>query len=323
MSRLWFVQEHRAAVAAISERIGPEMPIHRYSDYLARRFDARTYRVSVDAGFTCPVRNHGRPCTYCDVRGSRSPYLGELTSLNDQVNRGMSFLRRRYGAQKFLLYFQAFSNTFAPTDVLRRVYDAGLGCGDFIGLIVGTRPDCIDEPRAALLAEYRERGLDTWVELGLQSACDSTLRRVRRGHSVAEFDRAVGLLHDYGLLVAAHVILGLPNERGTEVVETARHLTQIGVEAVKFHNLVITEGTELHRDYLAGLVVPPSVPEYTELLIAALEHTSPDIVAMRLTCDPPRDIGFVPDVLPNKATFYETVTAEMKRRNTWQGRCVH
>ena len=311
---------HLQAARAVAASLGPGTPLHRYSDYLQRRFQARTYRVSVDAGFTCPVRETGLPCSYCDVRGSRAPYIGSIESLSEQISGGMSFLSRRYGAGRFMLYFQAFSNTHAPVPQLRSVYDTGLAAGEFVGLIVGTRPDCLDEARAALLAEYRDRGLDVWVELGLQSANDATLRRIRRGHSVAEFDRAVRLAKEYGLLVGAHVILGLPGETRADAVHTASHISELPVDGVKFHNLVLTEGTEMYRAYRDGGLSPPGAGEYRELLISSLEQLAPEVVVMRLTCDPPAGLNSLPADFPDKKRFSADLVDVMNERGTWQGR---
>jgi uncharacterized protein len=314
------VNDHASVVSALSASLGPGEPLHRYSNYLRQRFGGKTYRVSVDAGFTCPVRETGFQCSYCDVRGSRAPYLGSAESLREQISGALSFLRQRYQAEKFLLYFQAFSNTHAPVDTLRTIYDSGLACGEFEGLIVGTRPDCLDEPRARLLAGYRERGLDVWVEVGLQSANDRTLRRIRRGHSVAEFDRAIRLLASYDILTAAHVILGLPGEGEEDAVVTARHISELGVDGVKFHNLVLTQGTRMYREYRAGRLAPPTIAEYSRLLIAALENLSPDVVVMRLTCDPPQGLDFVPEDHPDKGAFYSDLVTEMNKQGTWHGR---
>lgn len=307
------------AVERVAASVSAANPLHRYSDYLQLRYGAKTYRVSVDAGFTCPVRELGMPCVYCDPRGSRAPYLGNAEAIRDQVNQGLAFLRRRYAATRFLLYFQAFSGTHAPVDDLRRIYDLGLSCGEFAGLVVATRPDCLDEPRAALLAEYGSRGLDVWVELGLQSAHDATLRRIHRGHSVAEFGRAVRLAQGHGLMTAAHVILGLPGEGLREAVETARYLSGLTVDGVKFHNLVVTRGTELYRWYAADRIAPPTEEEYREFLIAALTYLAPEIVVMRVTCDPPHDVEGAPPGVTDKASFYRSLSESMSRRGLWQG----
>ena len=294
-------------------------PFLRYSTWLTARYGEKTYRVSVDAGFSCPVRERGVPCAYCDAGGSRAPYLGDRRAVADQIGRAIGFLRSRYAARTFLLYFQAFSNTHAPVETLRQVYDFGLEQAAFRGLIVATRPDCIDEDRAKLLAEYRRRGLDVWAELGLQSANDATLRRVNRGHTRAQFDEAVRLLARHGVGVAAHLILGLPGEGRDEAIASAEHISRLPVGGVKFHNFVAVEGTALYDEYLAGKVRPPDSAQYRELLIASLEHLRPDIVVMRLTCDPPRDARCAPSEFPDKATVYRRLCDDFRERGTTQG----
>ena len=299
--------------------IVPQEPFLRYSTWLEERYGQRTYRVAVDAGFGCPVREQGAPCAYCDAGGSRAPYLGDRRAIGDQIERGVAFLRARYDARAFLLYFQAFSNTHAPVDDLRRIYDFGLEQASFKGLIVATRPDCIDEERAGLLGEYRRRGLDVWVELGLQSANDATLRRVNRGHTRARFDEAVHLLARHGVHVAAHLILGLPGEGRAEAIASAVHISRLPVVGVKFHNFVAVEGSPLYDQYLSGDVHPPDAERYRELLISAVEHLRPDIVVMRLTCDPPRRVRYAPSRLPDKATVYRLLCDDFRERGTTQG----
>ena len=193
----------------------PRERYNRYSRYLRELYGHKVYRVSVDAGLTCPNRgpDRRRPgCTYCDERGSRAPYLARTAELREQVDGALRFLRARYAPQDFILYFQAFSGTAASVMVLKALYDGGLCCGNFRELIVSTRPDCVDREKAELLASYRERGLDVWVELGLQSAHDRTLQRINRGHSVACFADAYGILAEQGIKIAVHLILGLPRE---------------------------------------------------------------------------------------------------------------
>ena len=207
-------------------------PIRRYSPYLVERYGEKTYRLAVDAGFTCPVRDAGEPCSYCDSDGSRAPYLGDREAVRSQIEHGMEFLKRRYGASRFLLFFQAYSNTYAPVDQLRRIYDDGLAVAEFEGLVVATRPDCIDRERAALLASYRDRGYDVWVELGLQTANENTLKRIRRGHDVRAFEEAVELLRGLDISVAAHLILGLPGDDADDVARSAELISRLGVDGV-------------------------------------------------------------------------------------------
>ncbi|MFW5717422.1 MAG: TIGR01212 family radical SAM protein [Spirochaetota bacterium] len=294
-------------------------PFRRYSGWLRSRYGEKTYRVSVDAGFTCPVREAGAPCAYCDPRGSRAPYLGDRSTIEEQVARGVEFLTRRYGARQFLLYLQAFSNTYAPTSKLRDTYDLALSLADFRGLIVGTRPDCVDAERADLLSSYAERGLDVWVELGLQSANDDTLVRIRRGHTAARFDEAVRLLHSRGVNVATHLILGLPGETVDDVIATVRHVSALPIGGVKFHNLVAVAGTPLYNAYRRGDLEPPDAETYERLLVSALEHLRDDIVVMRLTCDPPRDVAHAPAELPDKTRIYRKLMSDFQERGTRQG----
>ncbi|MFW5688855.1 MAG: TIGR01212 family radical SAM protein [Spirochaetota bacterium] len=296
-----------------------DSPFRRYAPWLRARYGGKTYRVSVDAGFSCPGREIGLPCSYCDAAGSRAPYLGDRGAITEQIDHGIEFLASRYRAERFLLYFQAFSNTYAPLEELRAIYDHALSRAPFVGLIVGTRPDCVDEDRAALLAEYRERGLDVWVELGLQSANDRTLERVRRGHTVAQFDEAVQTLHARGIHVAAHLILGLPGEGSEAAAESARHLSALPVAGVKFHNLVVLDGTELYREYRERGLAPPGAGEYEELLVAALEYLREDIVVMRFTCDPPRGRLHLPADLPDKTSVYNRIETRFSERGTRQG----
>jgi radical SAM protein (TIGR01212 family) len=167
----------------------PEPPFTRYALYLTRTFGRRVYRVAVDGGFSCPNREgrSGGGCTFCAEQGSRAPYLGEAVTVREQVARAAAFLSSRYQARAFILYFQAFSATHAPSASLKAIYDEGLSAAPFVGLTVSTRPDCMDEEKAALLASYRERGLEVWVELGLQTAHEATLARIGRGHDLESF----------------------------------------------------------------------------------------------------------------------------------------
>ena len=223
-----------------------------YGKYLLDRYGERTYRVGVDAGFSCPNRGNRRDapgCTFCDSSGARSPYIGKLEDVQDQVRRGLGFLKKRYGAKTFLLYFQAYSNTNAEPEVLRRVWDEALGLENFRELIVSTRPDCLDEARADLLAEYLRSGLDVWVELGLQSANEATLRRVNRGHGLEAFDSAAKLLKDRGIKTAVHLIFGLPGEGEAEILSTVNFVLGYRPEGIKIHNLHIPRDTKMFAEF--------------------------------------------------------------------------
>jgi radical SAM protein (TIGR01212 family) len=310
-----------------------------YSAYLREKYGRPAYRVAIDAGFSCPNRgpDRGRPgCLYCDEHGARAPYQtpaqgvpagepgsgraarpaapGDREDIRRQVEQGIDFLRRRYGAECYLLYFQAFSGTFAPVGRLRALYDYALGLAHFRELIVSTRPDCVDKPRAGLLASYLSPDLDVWVELGLQSAHDRTLQRIRRGHTSADFTRAYRLLRNRGVKLAVHLIFGLPGEGTREILETVRFVAGLEPDGVKIHNLHIPLGSPLYQDYLRGELSAPCAARHLDTVCRALELLPPDTVIMRLTCDTPAGRLAFPRHFPPKAAFYEQVTRELAAR---------
>lgn len=307
-----------------------------YSEYLRRRYGGTVYRVAVDAGFGCPNRRgtgggragdrDHRGCLYCDAGGSRAPYLGGETppagplpedprwqdSVRRQIEGGTAFLRSRYGAERFTLYFQAYSSTFAPVDRLQGVYDFALGCGSFRELIVSTRPDCVDDSVARLLAGYRGRVEEVWVELGLQSAHACTLRRIARGHTVADFDRAFRLLRSRGLRLAVHLIFGLPGEDEEHILETVRHVAALAPEAVKIHNLHVCRDSPLATEFLAGEITVPSAPRHLRYLRRALPLLPAGTILMRLTCDTPPDRLLAPRRFAPKQAFLRSVRRELE-----------
>jgi uncharacterized protein len=309
-----------------------EPPYHAYSRYLRERFGRTVYRVAVDAGFGCPNRAGGRTgpgCTYCAEDGARAPYLGSAeaaaaaTDLPAQVQSALSFLRRRYGAEDFILYFQAFSNTNADASTLRRIYDEGLACAPFRGLDVATRPDCIDAEKADLLASYAGRGLEVWVEMGLQSAHDDTLRRIRRGHTFGDFLRAYALLRGRGINVAVHLVFGLPGEDGRRIMETVDAVARLRPQGVKIHNLHVSAGTAMARELLAGELTVPCPRRHLGWVIDALERLPPGTVVMRLLCDTPAERRAAPRRFWSKQVFIDSLAREMRRRGARQGRLFH
>ncbi|AEJ60471.1 Conserved hypothetical protein CHP01212 [Spirochaeta thermophila DSM 6578] len=306
----------------MEDREGPRY--RSFSRYLKERFGGVVYRVGVDAGFSCPHRDsrEGRGCAFCDVEGSRAPYLGDVRGLEEQVRRAKGFLKARYGASRFLLYFQAYTNTYGPVEELRRVYEAGLaaGEGEWVGLIVSTRPDYLPDEVLDLLASYKARGLEVWVELGLQSAFDETLRRIRRGHTVAQWEDAVRRAGEAGLLRAAHLIAGLPGEGREAFWESARFVAESGVEGIKFHDLHLPVGAPLFQEYLRGELSLLSRERYLEYVMGALERIRPDMVVMRLVTDTPPERRGVPGQYMPKGRFLRRLEDEMRRRGTRQGR---
>jgi radical SAM protein (TIGR01212 family) len=315
-------------------------PFFSYSNYLNQKYGGSVYRISVDAGFSCPNRGPDRTapgCLYCDEHGSRAPYLGSILEsdpghretdgktewrqdLRTQIDQSRQFLHSRYGAQLYILYFQAFSGTYASVEKLRRVYDFALNQDRFQELAVSTRPDCIDQPKAELLATYRRRDFDVWVELGLQSANEQTLQRINRGHTVSDFERAYRICQDRGLKVAVHLIFGLPGEGLGEIRRTIDYVAALRPEGVKIHNLHISKGCPLYAEYLSGELTVPCDRRHLEYTIQALELLPPETVIMRLTCDTPEQMLAAPRHFSPKARFLSTLHRELEARDTWQGR---
>lgn len=328
---------------------------HTYKSYLSRRYEKPAYRVGIDAGFSCPNRGADRRggCSYCDQLGSTAVYqrktesalaaAGEfLSSIDDmidsevdpyslesrkqaishQIEKGIGFLRRRYHAQLFMLYFQAYSNTYGPVPELKELYDYALCQAEFSELIIATRPDCIDAERVALIASYRDQLEDVWVELGLQSANDRSLRNLRRGHTVDQFCEAFSLLRSSGIKISVHVILGLPGEGYDDIYRTAELLTRLHPEAVKIHNLHIPAGTVMYNQYRSGEIQAPSTLRHLSYTMAFLERIPRDIIIQRLICDTPAHRLAAPLRFSGKGQFIGLLEQTMEARDTWQGRLI-
>ena len=294
-----------------------------YARYLKEKYGGKTYRIGVDAGFSCPNRGPDRRqsgCSYCDVDGSRSPYLGSLTDIGEQLRRGMEFLRTRYKADRFILYFQAYTNTFAKAEDLRTLYSYGLSLGDFKELIVSTRPDCVDPEIVDVLATFRSQVEDVWVELGLQSANEKTLQRVRRGHGRTEFERGFSLLRSRKLKIAVHLIFGLPGEGWEEILQTIRYIARFRPDGIKIHNLHIPFQAPLFQEFLSGELSIPCAERHLQYVVKALELLPPETLIMRLTCDTPKDRLAFPRTFPDKATFLARLSQKLADLDTWQGR---
>lgn len=307
-----------------------EERFYSYSNYLEDTYGEKAYRVAVDAGFSCPNRGPDRTrpgCSYCDEYGAQAVYQDgagrnffNRESIRYQVERGARFMEERYRAAIFLLYFQAFSSTWASAETLREIYDYCLQLRPFRELIVSTRPDCINREIASLLASYKRPDFDVWVELGLQSASNATLRGINRGHTAEDFQKASKLLASFGIKQTAHVIFGLPGEGWKEIESTLRFVIKEGVRGIKIHNLHVTAGAPMHREYLMGELSLPSDRRHLGYVIRALELLPPEIIIHRVTTDtPPRRLTAPVPFWP-KGRFYHELRKEMGRRETRQGR---
>jgi len=298
-----------------------DKPYHDYAVFLRRRYGGRVGRVPLDLGLGCPHRDPNTlegGCTYCGSTGSRAVFLRRGMSIEEQVRIGMEFARRRYRSGRFLAYFQAFTSTNAPAAVLRDLYYRALNAGEFCGVIISTRPDCLPPETVDLLVELAERW-DCWVELGIQTAHDDTLERIRRGHDFACSRRAVEVLAARGIHTAAHVILGLPGEGPEHFHRTACELRKLPLEGIKIHNLHVIRGTPLADQWRRGEVRVMDEHEYAEVLIDFLRRIPAHWPVMRLMSDTDPAVLLAPRWWMSKGQFLAYVERHMTDLGVRQG----
>ena len=299
----------------------------RYNDfntYLRNHFGCRVQKITVDAGLTCPNRDGSIAaggCIYCNERGSGpGPHVRAL-SISEQLMRGKKAMWQRYKARKFMVYFQAFSNTYAPVDILRQLYQEAVDVPDIVAMAIGTRPDCIDNDKLDMIQEFAAKHL-VWMEYGLQSAHDSTLLRINRGHDVACFTEAIKATQNRGIQICAHVILGLPGETAEQVHKTAQYISDLGINGVKLHLLYVVKGTRLAARYRQGSYQCLELKAYVHLVCDFLERIPADMIVQRLTSDPHVHELVAPQWSLNKSEVLKQIHVELKRRDTRQGRLV-
>ena len=280
------------------------------------------YKVNVDAGFTCPNRDGTVSvggCIYCNNDSFRPSACTSAASVREQIEKGIPYLRRRYGAERFLVYFQPFTNTYAEVGTLARLYQEALDNPGVVGLAIGTRPDCVDEGKIALL-EKLAREHFILVEYGLQSIYDRTLTFINRGHDFAAFKRAVDMTAGRGIRIGAHLILGFPTETRDEMLAMAEVLSGLPVGYLKLHQLQVIRHTALAELYARKPFPTVGYEEYLELIADFLERLSPDIVLQRLFAAAPEDILIAPVWNRTRSEFLNDLDAYLERSGSFQGR---
>lgn len=297
----------------------------RYYDlksYWINRFGCRVHKLQIDAGFTCPNRDGTVAtggCVYCDGRGSALRRAGALPSVGDQVRRGKDYYSKHPKAEKFIAYFQTFTNTYAPVERLRALYDEALSVEDVIGLSIGTRPDCLSDEALDLIRSYAGR-FHVWLEFGLQSIHDRTLDSINRGHDAAAFCDAVQRTSGGDILICVHIIVGLPGETRDDMLETAKAIAALPVQGIKIHSLLALEGTALGERFKQGVVTLMTQEQYVGTVCDILEILPPEMVIQRLTADGYRDIFLAPAWAANKLAVINAIDRELERRDSWQGK---
>ena len=266
---------------------GTNRRFNAYSDYFRREYGERIQKISINAGFTCPNRDGkvGRGgCTFCDNRAFNPSYKDAHTSVTEQIKKGIEFHKKRYRkAKRYLAYFQAFSNTYADLDHLQKLYEEALSVPEVMGIVVGTRPDCVDEEKLDYFAELAKR-CHLVLEYGLESMLDHVLIRVNRGHDVEKSRWAVEKTAERGIHVGGHLILGLPGEHRSDYLRTARELADWPLDSVKFHQLQLIKGTAMAREFENKPDDFPSftMEEYLDLMLEIVELLPPRLVIERI-----------------------------------------
>ncbi|MGE5424999.1 MAG: TIGR01212 family radical SAM protein [Syntrophothermus sp.] len=299
-----------------------------YSDYIRKKFGGRIQKVAVDAGFTCPNRDGTFAtggCTYCDNEGFNPSYCKPEKSISLQIREGIEFHAQRYRrAEGYLVYFQPFSNTYAPLDVLQEKYSEALAWPGVKGLVIGTRPDCIDDYVLDYLASLAEQYY-IQVEFGVETHSDKTLERINRGHNSETSVRAIRKTHERGIITGAHYIFGLPGETLEEMIRLPDILSALPLDTVKFHQLQIVKGTRMEQEFLMHRedFVVFDLEDYIQFIIGITERLRPELVIERFTSEmPPRFLTSHNLGLVRYDEVLRRIETEMERRDTWQGKKV-
>ena len=307
---------------------------NRFSKYLQGRFGCKVYKVSIDAGFSCPNKD-GKiskdGCIYCDNRAfsfNTRPVRKEPSNgarippkpIDTQIEEGISFGKRRYSASKFIVYFQAYTNTYAPLEALEEKYNTVKKFKDVVGIAIGTRPDCIDERILDLLENYTN-DYELWLEYGLQSIHKKTLEFINRGHLYEDFKKAVELTKKRkNIKICAHVIIGLPGETKEDMLETAGELGRLKLDGIKIHPLHVIRGTKLEEFFNNGLYSLLGLDEYTSLTTDFLEYLWPNSVIQRISADCPKEFLIGPSWVLEKNRVLRKIEHALLEKGKFQGR---
>ncbi len=302
-------------------------PYYSLDAFLKNTYGEKLYKIAVDAGFTCPNRDGtlgSGGCIFCSAGGSGefAVKTADHPSVTDQIETGLSLFAHKRVGQRFIVYFQAYTNTYGPLPHLRALYTEALRHPDVAGISIATRPDCITENIVTMLVNLRQIFSDkfVWVELGLQTIHEKTADFIRRGYPLSVYDSCVSLLSQADIPVITHIIIGLPGEGEEALLSTIDHLNQLGTWGVKLQLLHVLRDTALAGYYHDGSYTPLARDAYIDLVIACLEHLSPDIVIHRLTGDGPKDLLLAPLWSLDKRSVLNTLHHTMKLRAACQGR---
>ncbi|MGI2294747.1 TIGR01212 family radical SAM protein [Paenibacillus sp. GXUN7292] len=295
---------------------------HTWNYEMREQFGQKIFKVMLDAGFTCPNRDGSIAkggCTFCSARGSGDFAGSRRDDLVTQFNTIRDRQHQKWPNAQYIGYFQAYTNTYAPVEELREYFEVILDQPGVVGLSIATRPDCLPDDVVDYLTELNERTY-LWIEMGLQTIHESTSVLINRAHDTASYEDAVRRLRERNIRVCTHIIYGLPQETHDMMLETGRAVAQMDVQGIKIHLLHLMRKTPMVRQYEAGLLRFLEQDEYIKLIIDTLEILPPHMIVHRLTGDAPRDLLIGPMWSMKKWEVLNSIDAELKRRDTWQGK---
>lgn len=301
-----------------------EVRYNSYGRFLKEKFGQRVHKVPVHAGLTCPNRDGTVAvggCTYCNVNSFTPGAARALAPIKEQVQAGIDYLKKRLGVNAFIVYFQPYSNTYAPLEQLERLYEEALKHPEVVGLSVGTRPDCIDDAKLVYF-EQLSRDYFVTLEYGIESVHDETLRMVNRGHDYACTVQAIKSTASRGIYVGGHVILGFPNETEAQMLNVADKVSELPLNFLKIHNLHIVRYTEMAKEYAKKPFHLFSFEEWMDMVCRFLERLSPQIIVERLYGDAPKEILLAPQWGKSGGEIIHAIQQELERRNTYQGKLL-
>ena len=301
-------------------------PYYDFSTFLRQYFEGKVQKISVHAGFTCPNRDGAKGvggCTYCNNQTFNPEYCDPKLSVTQQLEDGIRFFERKYPAMRYLAYFQAYTNTYGELEHLKKMYEEALAVDAVVGLVIGTRPDCMPDALLDYLQELNRRTF-LMVEYGIESANDETLLRINRGHDFATAVEAVCRTHERGILTGGHLILGLPGEERDELLHQASLIASLPLDMLKLHQLQLIKGTRMAREYEEH---PEwfhlyEADEYIELAIDYIERIPQHVVIERFISQSPRTLLIAPDWGMKNHEFVDRLRRRMAERNTWQGKAI-
>lgn len=295
-----------------------------FSGFLQRSFPFKVQKITLDGGFTCPNRDGSKGrggCTYCNNQTFNPAYCHRNKPVAEQMREGISFFSHKYPQMRYLAYFQAYTNTYASLDILQQRYQEALAVEGCVGLVIGTRPDCMPDE---LLDYLQELSLHTFVlvEYGVESCNDATLLRINRGHSYAEAVDAVERTAARGIPVGVHIILGLPGEDRGEIMRQAEELSRLPITTLKMHQLQLIRGTRMAEEYneRPGDFHLFALDDYVDTVVDYIEHLRPDIVLERFASQSPKELLIAPDWGLKNHELVAKIKRRMRERDTWQGR---